>query len=155
HATIAHSVFHACWFALIDHCASLRSRGHVGEATEQELRSQAGGDVYPPMLRVVSASAGAGKTSFAIAFLMAMTRLAEQRDDFLRGAVFLVEQIRKADQLFREVEALMPGKVAIWTSDLKEIVKWLNARGYRTRRGKTFGVGSIHKLLTNTIYIGR
>ena len=38
---------------------------------------------------------------------------------------------------------------------VKEIVKWLNARGYRTRRGKTFGVGSIHKLLTNTIYIGR
>ncbi len=38
---------------------------------------------------------------------------------------------------------------------VKEIVKWLNARGYRTRRGKTFGVGSIHKLLTNTVYIGR
>jgi site-specific DNA recombinase len=38
---------------------------------------------------------------------------------------------------------------------VKEIVKWLNARGYRTRRGKTFGVGNVHKLLTNTIYIGR
>jgi site-specific DNA recombinase len=38
---------------------------------------------------------------------------------------------------------------------VKEIVKWLNARGYRTRRGMTFGVGSIHKLLTNTVYIGR
>jgi site-specific DNA recombinase len=38
---------------------------------------------------------------------------------------------------------------------VKEIVKWLNARGYRTRRGKTFGVGSLHKLLTNTVYVGR
>ena len=38
---------------------------------------------------------------------------------------------------------------------VKETVKWLNARGYRTRRGKTFGVGSLHKLLTNTVYIGR
>lgn len=38
---------------------------------------------------------------------------------------------------------------------VKEIVKWLNARGYRTRRGMTFGVGSTHKLLTNTVYIGR
>ncbi len=38
---------------------------------------------------------------------------------------------------------------------IKEIVKWLNARGYRTRRGMTFGVGSIYKLLTNTVYIGR
>jgi hypothetical protein len=38
---------------------------------------------------------------------------------------------------------------------VKEIVKWLNARGYHTRRGKTFGVGSLHKLLTNTVYVGR
>ena len=38
---------------------------------------------------------------------------------------------------------------------VKEIVKWLNGRGYRTRRGMTFGVGSIHKLLTNTVYVGR
>jgi len=38
---------------------------------------------------------------------------------------------------------------------VKEIVKWLNARGYRTRRGKTFGVGTVHKILTNTVYVGR
>ena len=38
---------------------------------------------------------------------------------------------------------------------VKEIVKWLNGRGYRTRTGKSFGVGQVHRLLTNTIYIGR
>jgi site-specific DNA recombinase len=38
---------------------------------------------------------------------------------------------------------------------VKEIVKWLNARGYRTRKGQTFSVGSVHRLLTNTVYIGR
>jgi len=38
---------------------------------------------------------------------------------------------------------------------VKEIVKWLNGRGYRTRNGKTFGVGNLHKMLTNTVYIGR
>jgi site-specific DNA recombinase len=38
---------------------------------------------------------------------------------------------------------------------VKEIVKRLNARGYRTRRGKSFGVGQLHKLLTNTVYVGR
>jgi site-specific DNA recombinase len=38
---------------------------------------------------------------------------------------------------------------------VKEVVKWLNARGHRTRRGNTFSVGSVHKLLTNTVYIGR
>lgn len=38
---------------------------------------------------------------------------------------------------------------------IKEIVKWLNTRGYRTRRGKTFSVSTIHKMLTNTIYVGK
>src|SRR5215467_11518375 len=38
---------------------------------------------------------------------------------------------------------------------VKEVVKWLNGRGYRSRRGNSFGVGQVHKLLTNTVYIGR
>ena len=38
---------------------------------------------------------------------------------------------------------------------VKEVVKWLNIRGYRTRKGKTFGVGTLHKILTNTVYVGR
>ena len=37
---------------------------------------------------------------------------------------------------------------------VKEVVKWLNRNGYRTRRGETFGVASVHKILTNTVYIG-
>ena len=31
---------------------------------------------------------------------------------------------------------------------VKEVVKWLNANGYRSRRGNTFGVGNVHKILT-------
>jgi site-specific DNA recombinase len=38
---------------------------------------------------------------------------------------------------------------------VKEVVKWLNRNGYRTRRGESFGVGSVHKTLTNTVYIGQ
>jgi site-specific DNA recombinase len=38
---------------------------------------------------------------------------------------------------------------------VKEVVKWLNRNGYRTRRGQTFGVGPVHKILTNTVYIGQ
>jgi site-specific DNA recombinase len=38
---------------------------------------------------------------------------------------------------------------------VKEVVKWLNRNGYRTRRGETFGVASVHKILTNTVYIGQ
>jgi len=37
---------------------------------------------------------------------------------------------------------------------VKEIVKWLNSRGYRTRGGTTFGVGYLHRTLTNTVYRG-
>ena len=29
---------------------------------------------------------------------------------------------------------------------VKEVVKWLNRNGYRTRRGETFGVASVHKI---------
>jgi site-specific DNA recombinase len=38
---------------------------------------------------------------------------------------------------------------------VKEVVKWLNTKGYRNRNGNTFGVGSLHKILTNTVYVGR
>lgn len=37
---------------------------------------------------------------------------------------------------------------------IKEIVKRLNADGYRTKRGACFGVGSLHHILTNTVYVG-
>ena len=35
---------------------------------------------------------------------------------------------------------------------VKETCKWLNAHGYRTRKGSAFGVGPLHKILTNPAY---
>jgi site-specific DNA recombinase len=35
---------------------------------------------------------------------------------------------------------------------VKETTKWLNANGYRTRRGSTFGVGPVYGILTNRCY---
>ena len=35
---------------------------------------------------------------------------------------------------------------------VKDVAKWLNERGYRTRRGATFGVGPVHVILTNACY---
>ena len=35
---------------------------------------------------------------------------------------------------------------------VKEVTKWLNAKGYRTRRGSTFGVGPVYGILTNACY---
>ena len=37
---------------------------------------------------------------------------------------------------------------------LKATACWLNERGYRTRRGARFGLGTIHSILTNSTYIG-
>jgi site-specific DNA recombinase len=38
---------------------------------------------------------------------------------------------------------------------VKEVVKWLNRNGHRTRRGESFGVAPVHKILTNAVYIGQ
>ena len=35
---------------------------------------------------------------------------------------------------------------------IKEVTKWLNSRGHRTRRGSTFGVGPVHNILRNACY---
>lgn len=36
----------------------------------------------------------------------------------------------------------------------KALVNWLNAHGHRTRRGARFGVGTMHGILTNRVYVG-
>jgi site-specific DNA recombinase len=37
---------------------------------------------------------------------------------------------------------------------IKAIAVWLNGRGYRTRGGACWGIGPLHKLLCNTVYVG-
>lgn len=37
---------------------------------------------------------------------------------------------------------------------IKEITKHLNAKGHRTRLGARYGVGTIHGILTNSVYVG-
>ncbi|WP_280712001.1 recombinase family protein [Bradyrhizobium sp. BR13661] len=38
---------------------------------------------------------------------------------------------------------------------VKASATWLNKNGYRTRTGGLFGVAAVHKILTNTVYIGK
>ena len=68
-------------------------------------------------MHTVSAPAGAGKTSFAYALIAAVHRYAETTSDAPYGVVFVVDQIEKADKVYCDLSALMPGKVAIWTRD--------------------------------------
>ena len=46
-----------------------------------------------------------------------MTRCAEENPEAPYGCVFVVDQINKADEVYRELNDLLPGKVAIWTTD--------------------------------------
>lgn len=69
-------------------------------------------------MHTVSAPAGAGKTSFSYAAITAATRNAENDHGAPYGCVFVVDQISKADEVYRELNTLLPGdKVAIWTTD--------------------------------------
>jgi hypothetical protein len=70
-----------------------------------------------PRLHVVSAPMGTGKTSFTVAFITALVRMTQLDRDDPQGCVFLVEQMVKADEMYRELSALLPGQVAIWTTD--------------------------------------
>jgi hypothetical protein len=68
-------------------------------------------------MHTVSAPAGAGKTSFSYALIAAVQRYAEATTDAPYGAAFVVDQIEKADKVYCDLSALIPGKVAIWTRD--------------------------------------
>jgi hypothetical protein len=68
-------------------------------------------------MHTVSAPAGGGKTSFSYALIAALTRYADHRPDAPYGSVIVVDQIEKADKVYRDLSELLPEKVAIWTTD--------------------------------------
>src|SRR6516225_7236445 len=96
YAETGNAVFDAGYLALSDHC-----NGTAGKRR----------------LHVVSAPAGGGKTSYSYALMLALTRYSEQRPDAPYGCVFVVDQIKKADEAFKDLNALMPGRVAVWTTE--------------------------------------
>jgi hypothetical protein len=61
-------------------------------------------------MHVCSAPAGSGKTSFGQIAAVALARSGG-------GALIVVNQIEKADKMFREIDALAPGIVAVWTGE--------------------------------------
>jgi hypothetical protein len=65
----------------------------------------------------VSAPAGSGKTSFSYALAIAVTRYAKSHPGAPYGVALLVNRRDTADTVYRELEALLPGQVAVWTTD--------------------------------------
>jgi hypothetical protein len=98
--------------------------GDVGDSilTAGKLALEAFGDRHVeqgviPNQFVVAAPPGTGKTSHAVALMAASVSIAD--DDLTKpfGCVFVVDQIMKADDMYRQIFALLPEQVAIWTSD--------------------------------------
>jgi hypothetical protein len=93
--------------------------GEVGKSIlEAGVRALALPDDAEPKQFVVAAPPGTGKTSHAIA-LMAATVQTADKDDLSKpfGCLFVVDQIKKADDMYRQINELLPGQVAVWTTD--------------------------------------
>jgi hypothetical protein len=75
-------------------------------------------DGEEPKQFVAAAPPGTGKTSHAIAMMAATVRTAD-KDDLSKpyGCLFVVDQIKKADDMYRQINELLPGRVAVWTTD--------------------------------------
>jgi hypothetical protein len=122
---IGDAVFAACYSALSDHSAGKRR------------------------MHTVAAPPGTGKTSFSLAFIIAMTRYAEQHPEAPYGCVFLTDRSKRAEEVYRELDALLPSKVAIWTKEHDHLFSrealrqypavvvnnqfYLNSNGHRAR----------------------
>jgi hypothetical protein len=75
-------------------------------------------DDAEPKQFVVAAPPGTGKTSHAIALMAATVRTADTEDlSKPYGCLFVVDQIKKADDMYRQINELLPGQVAVWTTD--------------------------------------
>ena len=60
---------------------------------------------------------GTGKTSHAVALMAAIVRTADPHDLLQPyGCLFVVDQIKKADDMFQQINKLLPGQVAVWTT---------------------------------------
>ena len=96
--------------------------GQVGnsilEAGALALTEDTGTEASESKQFVVAAPPGTGKTSHAIALMAATVRTADTNDlSKPHGCLFVVDQIKKADDMFQQINKLLPGLVAVWTTD--------------------------------------
>jgi hypothetical protein len=119
HGRVADAVFDACYSALEHYSASVEQSGCAEIATATQLRATRAAQAHTiqPRLHAVSAPMGSGKTTFSMAFMVAITRLAESYPSMRFGCVLLVDRIVKAEARFVELSKVLPDKVAVWTRD--------------------------------------
>jgi hypothetical protein len=69
-----------------------------------------------PEMQVVASSPGSGKSTSAKAFMLAVAREG-LKDKYPLGCAFVVQHIETADDAYKELNALLPDQVALWTSE--------------------------------------
>src|SRR5262245_2336103 len=67
----------------------------------------------PPRMHVLSALPGTGKSTFSNAWAAAIVACGG-------SVLFVVEQMETADQRYRDLNEMLPGQVAVWTTDHRE-----------------------------------
>ena len=130
YADTGNAVFEAGYLALSDYCAYQKT------PERRALATYSGFMTSVHRLHVVSAPAGGGKTSFSFALMMALTRYAEETPKAPYGCILVVDQIKKADDVYRELNELMPGKVAVWTTGHDRGSKKINKICYPSAKFK-------------------
>jgi hypothetical protein len=105
------AVFWAGWRALADSACDIVRKQNPDTPWARSNPAPA-----VAQLHVVASGPGSGKTTAAKAFMVALTRAMDQAP-FPIGCALLVHHIETAHRAFDELSALLPGKVAIWTSE--------------------------------------
>jgi hypothetical protein len=105
------AVFWAGWRALTDSACDI-----VRERNPDAAWARSNPAPAVPDLHVVASGPGSGKTTAAKAFMVALTRVMGE-ELFPIGCALLVHHIETAHRAFTELSALLPGKVAIWTTE--------------------------------------
>jgi hypothetical protein len=105
------AVFWAGWTALADSACDI-----VRQQNPDTPWARSNPAPAVSQLHVVASGPGSGKTTAAKAFMVALTRAMDQ-EPFPIGCALLVHHIETAHRAFTELSALLPGKVAIWTSE--------------------------------------
>jgi hypothetical protein len=62
-----------------------------------------------------------GQDFIRVGFHRCDDSLREKYPEAPQGCVFVTDRIQRADEVYRDLEAALPGKVAIWTSEHKDL----------------------------------
>jgi hypothetical protein len=139
--------FWAFYGALVNACVAIVCDEHPASDYAKENRRPQG--AYP--MQVLASAPGSGKSTLAKAFATALTRVNESKP-YPLGSVFLVHHIATAEAVFRELSALLPDTVAVFTT------KHDAASGQTTTYSVTFNVSDLEKypviVVTHEFYMG-